>query len=192
MSAALTLNTLAWPFDNAAFEFIYQQYLSMVQRRALSLLKDSAMAEDVTQETFVRFIQYAQRQEVRHIAAFLYKTATRVGLERMRSQGRRGIVVQLEADSVSRGPWALEDKLALEKVLALVDLETAQIAALYYLDGMTQDEVGEMMNIPSRTISSHLQHFCERGWKLLRDREADEQSTPNATMPLRPEKVNAV
>ena len=167
--------TPTWPFDRTQLTLIYRRYIVMVRRRARSVLNDSALAEEAAQETFARFIAYAEHTQVHHVAALLYQSATRVCLERLRAQTRPGLRGK-DAEASDRGVWALQHQLQLTQVLAHTDLETAQIATLYYLDGMSQDEVGQVMEVPRRTVSTQLQRFCARALGMLGANEGNAET----------------
>lgn len=145
----------------------------MVRRRARSVLGDDALAHNAAQETFVRFVAYAEHTEVGNIASFLYQSATRVSVERLRARAQQGGTTKQTPQEIRGrecGAWALQDRLALAEVLAVTDLETAQIATMYYLDAMSPAQIAQVMEISRRSVSTHLQRFGERALRLLSDR----------------------
>jgi RNA polymerase sigma-70 factor (ECF subfamily) len=69
---------------------IYEDFHDRIYRYVLSMLHDPAEAEDLTQETFLR--AYRRRDSLRDAAAeaaWLYRIATHVCLDRLRQRARR-------------------------------------------------------------------------------------------------------
>ncbi len=58
----------------------------MVRKRAERLLGDAVAAEDVAQDTFVRYLRFRRRdQSARDLAALLYRIATNLSPDRLRT-----------------------------------------------------------------------------------------------------------
>src|SRR6056297_2448348 len=71
--------------DIAAY---YQQYGPMVLRRCRFLLKDEERALDAMQEVFVKLLENRQRLEGTYPSSLLYRIATNVCLNLIRSKSR--------------------------------------------------------------------------------------------------------
>src|SRR5512135_2893814 len=79
-------NSADVPNKQAFFEAYYHRIYRYVQ----SLVHDSAEAEDLTQETFLR--AFRERESLREpgaLVAWLYRIATHVALDRLRQRNRR-------------------------------------------------------------------------------------------------------
>jgi RNA polymerase sigma-70 factor (ECF subfamily) len=79
-------------------QVMYEEFHDRIYRYILSLVRDSAEAEDLTQETFLR--AYHRRDSLRDVAAaasWLYRIATHVCLDRLRQRARRA-PLESEAD----------------------------------------------------------------------------------------------
>src|SRR5688572_9257155 len=108
----------------------------MVRGRAQRIIGNSASAQDVAQECFIRLIEFRRNGGAdRDTAAFLYRTVTNLALNRLRdAKVRRAALDQIAPPSAPVGQSA-EDLIALRQVLALAHEEEAIIASYYYLDG---------------------------------------------------------
>ena len=70
-------------------EATYRRYGPMVHRRCRALLKDEEAATDAMQDTFVRLLRYQDRLDDKGLSSLLYRMATNVCLNRIRSTARR-------------------------------------------------------------------------------------------------------
>src|SRR5690349_12494423 len=67
----------------------YQQYGPMVHRRCRALLKDDEEAREAMQDVFVEVLRRGEGLVVDAPSSFLYRTATNVCLNRLRSKRRK-------------------------------------------------------------------------------------------------------
>ncbi len=151
--------------DEAAdLQRLYRRYVGLLRRRALRLLRDEQLAEDLTQEAFVRWIEYHRGGgSARDASAFLFRTTTNLALNYLRDRKNRGrlldqkVAPAQELGGKTAGQRA--DEIAVRKVIAESDEEGARIALLYYVDGMNQDEIAEHLGMQRRTVGRRLERF---------------------------------
>lgn len=147
----------------------YQAHVGLLRARARRILGSTAAAEDVTQESFVRLLEYRREGgQDRETAAFLYRTVTNLALNRLRDSARRRELVAAHAAALDDGAGGLsaEDLLTLRRLLATSDPEEASIALHYYFDGMEQEEIAALVGLERRTVSRRLESW--RRWALER------------------------
>src|ERR1039457_4884077 len=73
-----------------AFEAVMCRYSSLVYSVAQRRLRDASLAEECTQEVFVRFARMAPRlQSEAELVGWLHATAHRVAIDRWRTETRR-------------------------------------------------------------------------------------------------------
>ena len=139
----------------------WQRYHSPVREKCRRVLGDTDEANDVAQETFIRFWKLAANDEPRAALAWLYRTATRLSVDRLRQRAVHARAVpgatearDLESMTASR---QLLERLALE-----AEPDELQAAVLSRLDGLTHPEVATVMSISERTVRRLLTRFDER------------------------------
>lgn len=157
---------------------LYRRYAHAVFVRCRKLVGNDDEAHDLTQETFFQFFRARERFEGRSSAfTFLYRIATNVSVDRLRRRKTAG--EQLSTAALAENPGA---KLTLEankrlstqtnevgidglEVLARLtdglDSETLTIAVMSHVDGLTQDEIAESLDLSRRTIGKKLKRFLE-------------------------------
>ncbi len=153
---------------------LYRRYIVMVRGRAGRILGNTAVAEEVAQEVFIRFLKRRRKgKDEQNPGGLLYRMATNLALNTLRDAKRRRELLQ-EHGSVLAGVDALApaECLALRQCLSRVPREEARIASYYYLDGMEQEEIADLLAMPRRTVGRRLDKFRKRARSLL---EADRQ-----------------
>ena len=125
----------------------YERYAPMVLRRCRALLKDEEEAADAMQDVFVEVLRRAHRMDVDAPSSFLYRTATNVCLNRLRTKKRRP--QDLDPDLVARiavAPEAEDQSLigrTLDRIFQREHPSTRVMAVMHLVDGMTLAEVAE-------------------------------------------------
>lgn len=147
MSAELDINAL------------YRRYGDMVLGRCRFLLGNDADAQEAVQEIFLRL--HRNRAGFRGEASpstYLFKTTTTTCLNWLRTRRRR------KEDSVEELPHvptdSLLDRIELRQLVELLlddEDERTQAALVYvYVDGMTQDEAGEMLGVTGAAVRKRI------------------------------------
>jgi RNA polymerase sigma-70 factor (ECF subfamily) len=148
-------------------EEAYQAYFPRIREKCGRMLKNPGDAEDVAQETFVRLWQ-TRRQDAdpRQVVAWVYRTSTRLAIDRMR---RRQTSAELPGDETllrMANAVSLEREVAGRDALAWLTgqlpAEELEVVFLHRLDRLTQPEVAEVLQISERTVRRLLSRFDER------------------------------
>lgn len=153
---------------------LYRRHLTMVRACAQRILSDSAAAEDVAQEVFIRFLERRRGEGAeRDTAAMLYRMATNLALNGLRNRKRRSELEDGQTGAEPARPPSMDDALALRAALVRVEPGLAEIAACYYLHGMEQEEIAELFAMQRRTVGRRLDAFRVEARALLTDSTAE-------------------
>jgi RNA polymerase sigma factor (sigma-70 family) len=145
--------------------------LPRVYAHALRLLGNSADAEDVAQEAMMRLWRVATewRSGEALVTTWLYKVTANLCTDRLRR--RRGVALDDIEEPQDDGPTAL-DRLqdqsrerALRSALARLPERQRQAVVLRHLEGLSNPEIAEIMNISPRAVES----LTARGKRALAD-----------------------
>jgi RNA polymerase sigma-70 factor (ECF subfamily) len=134
-----------------------------VYRRALRLLGNHADAEEATQEVFIRALrgEDAFRGDSQ-VTTWLYRITTHYCLNQIRDRQRRRQLFQermVHDSDQPTTPASPSDLVLLRRLLSEADKEQAQVAIYVYLDGMTHEEVAEVLGVSRRTVGNLLTRF---------------------------------
>ena len=164
-----SLVTQAQAGDLQAYGEIVRRFQDMAYGYACAVLGDFHLAEDVAQEAFIE--AYRCLSSLREPAAFAGWLRRIVFKQCDRLTRRKQVsTVPLEsADSVtSESPGPPEEveqqemeREVLEAVLSLPENERT-VTALYYIDGYSQKEVAEFLEVPVTTVNNRLHASRER------------------------------
>ena len=138
-------------------ETLFTEFHSCLLARCTALCRDSATAEDLVQETFLRALthmgdlQDLSREQRR---AWLYKTAQRLYIDHVRRAAR-----EAAADPADLESAAFQEDFSAPAVGQLVDRlppEERAIFTLRYFEGYNATELGEIFSLPPATVRSRL------------------------------------
>ena len=162
--------------DLAAFGEIVRRFQDMAVGYAYSVLGDFDLAEDAAQEAFVR--AYQDLPALRDLQAFppwfrkivLYQCTRwtrRKGLATVPLESAGEIAAKEPDPAQAAERREIRDRV-LEAIRALPEHERAAVT-LYYINGYSQAEVGEFLDVPVSTVKNRL--YSARG--RLRERMTD-------------------
>lgn len=153
--------------ERAAFDLLVARYQRRLLRLVLRLLRDPAEAEDVVQETFLK--AYRALPRFRGEAAFytwLYRIAlngARNAILRRRQRGApHGVAPsQLPAPVPEIGtPESMllskQVMLAIDAALEALPLELRTAIVLREIEGLSYEEIAEIMECPLGTVRSRI------------------------------------
>ena len=148
------------------FPEAYGRFLAPIRAKCRRLLGQTAAADDVAQEAFVRLWQSGPpldgTSETRTIMAWLYVTSTRLALDVLR-QGRGGLPLD-ELTVEPRAPLAspadvVAARRAIDVLCKHFPGEEIEAALLARVDGLSQPEVATVLGISERTVRRLLERF---------------------------------
>jgi RNA polymerase sigma-70 factor (ECF subfamily) len=151
------------------FDSLYLKYAPGLVRTAAYLLKDRAVAEEITQEVFVLLLLNREKVEsYRSPGAWLYKVLYHcVGNEIQRARRHREVPIGPEHEAVAgdSGEFSrFSDLLPAE-----LSREDRQILTWYYEDGRDCNEIGALLHCSAHACETRLYRARNRCKALLLD-----------------------
>lgn len=138
---------------------LYRTHGHVVFRRARELLRSSADATDAVQDIFLAIVRRPEQLDgVKRVTAWLYRATTHYCLNKLRD--RRGRVRLLGAlRPVSSVPPRSEAFAQVRLLLDRLPEPLAEVAVYHHLDGLTYDEIGEILGCSRRQVGYHLERL---------------------------------
>jgi RNA polymerase sigma-70 factor, ECF subfamily len=150
---------------------LYRRYGPMVLRRCRSLLKDEEHAEDAMQETFVMVLRHQATLNARYPSSLLYRIATNVCLNMLRSRRRRPTVSAELLSGVLAASENVEerqlDALMLEEVFADAREGTRRAAEIHFLEEKTLAETAQEVGMSVSGIRKRFRAIRQNGVALI-------------------------
>jgi RNA polymerase sigma-70 factor (ECF subfamily) len=139
--------------DRRAFERIYREHCERVFSICVRMLGDRLLAEETTQDVFVRV--WNKLPGFRGDSAFatwLHRVAVNVVLTRRKAVGAQRDRTTDDAQAVDSAPAravSVADKLDLESAIERLPQGARQIFVLHDVEGFTHEEIGAQLGITS-------------------------------------------
>jgi RNA polymerase sigma-70 factor (ECF subfamily) len=179
-SVETRLAKLARGGDRAAFEELVQLFKDKIFHLAYRMLGNRQEAEDAVQETFLRvYLNLNRYDETQKFSTWIFRIGTNLCIDRLRKK-KPNYSLDAELPEGEGGDWyamlASEEASPEEQVIvsetqqhirhsieAMPDKYKA-VVVLRYLQDMSLQEIGEVLDMPVTTIKTRL----HRGREFLR------------------------
>ena len=147
--------------SDESFENIFHEYWSAIHRLLTRIVIDPAEAEDLALETFYRLHKYRPSQyETLNVRGWLYKVATNLALQSIRSFKRRehyelhagkDALIEANEDQPSKILAEKEDRYYVRKALGQMNSRQAELLIMRY-SGMAYKDIAMALNLSSTSI----------------------------------------
>jgi RNA polymerase sigma-70 factor (ECF subfamily) len=138
---------------------VYEAHYQVVYRAVRGVVLDADLAEDVTQDAFVKAYRARHRYApTGPVEAWLCRIAVREALSRLRwSALQRRLLAAGRREAESAGPPA---SLAgwLDELLSVLSPKARAVVVLHFLHGYRYREIAHILGIPEGTVASRLSH----------------------------------
>lgn len=160
--------------DKSAFDLLVRKYQHRIAKLVSRYVYDRSEVEDVTQEAFIK--AYRAIKGFRGESAFytwLYRIAINTAKNYLVAQGRRPSIADVEAeeaeasdigagtnlrDAATPERQMLADEIGrtVERVLATLPEDLRTAVTLREIDGLSYEEIAEVMDCPIGTVRSRI------------------------------------
>jgi len=170
--AQLIKNTLAG--DDNAFRELVKKYEARVASTVISMLGSCPEADDVGQETFIRF--YNSMDKFRgdsSVGTFLTRIAMNLSLNELKRRQRKNLFFRRQTDSDLNVPDKAvtsnpnEAKEVIQKTLAKLEPNFRSVLALRLIDGYSTTETAKILKLPTGTVLSRLARAQKKMKEIL-------------------------
>ena len=157
--------------DERAFLTLYDCYVGRVHALTLRILGDAMLAEEATQDTFLKLWSRANTYlaERGSLLLWLLTIARRTALDRLRLETRRPMLSDSNDPAETLQTIPNGDSLSQENrwrsmyfAVQALSPEQRQVIELAYYQGMSQSEMAEVLGLPLGTVKTRLRTGMER------------------------------
>jgi RNA polymerase sigma-70 factor, ECF subfamily len=145
-------------------EWAYRAYHHSVVRRATQMLGSESSAREVVQEVFVSLIRDpTQFRGASSLATWLYSATTHLCLHRIRDHHNRArlLAEHVAPTQAQAAPARVEDQAAARQLLARLPEKLARVAVYAYFDGLTHDEIADILGCSRRNVGKLLARVAQ-------------------------------
>jgi RNA polymerase sigma-70 factor (ECF subfamily) len=174
--------------DQRALESLYDRYGDYVYSVCLRMVGDVQLAEDITQEVFLRLWRRPDLYDDQRgrFVTWLLSVARNRAIDERRSRGRRfkhETPPSLAAEEMLAGASSEEaedaavlsdERVVIEKALATLPAEQRLAIQLAYFGGYTQQEIASGLRQPLGTIKTRIRLGLQKLRQVLADQRVKE------------------
>jgi len=172
--------------DLDAFEALYDRYADLVYSVSLRVVGDTHVAQDVTQDVFLRVWRRPEQFDVRRgkLVTWLLSVARNRSIDERRSHGRRlrheALPSTTEEEEVIPSADDLDDpalatvlsdeRRAVRSALTVLPPEQRLAIQLAYFGGLTQQEIANKLGQPLGTVKTRIRLGMQKMRGALEER----------------------
>jgi len=155
--------------DVDAFQTLYDRYGTLAYSTALRVVGDIHLAEDITQEVFLRIWRRPDRYVPQRgrFAPWLLSVTRNEAIDQVRSRGRRRrhefLVEQPERELPADGGQdpdlmaeLADERRRIRRALANLPVEQKRTIEMAYFGGYTQQEIAALLDEPLGTVKTRI------------------------------------
>ncbi|MEA2784441.1 MAG: polymerase sigma-70 factor, subfamily [Candidatus Eremiobacteraeota bacterium] len=155
--------------DKIAFETFFRTHGSGVHRFVRDLVRDEGLAEELTSDVMVEVWRNAGKYGGRSRArTWVFGIAHHKAIDALRK--RRATLVQLDdllgipagAESPEDAALRADDRRRLDAALASLSAEHRAVIELTYVEGFSQKEIAEIVDVPVATVKTRAFYAKQR------------------------------
>ena len=163
--------------DHVAFAQLVRAHQAQVWRFLSHLLGDQTLAEDVTQETFLKVYKKLDSYQFRSkFSTWVLAIARNAGVDAIRKNRRNQVNVDMEQLD-DPGANSSPSRLELETAIGSLAPKLREAFLLVEVMGLSYQEVARALGVPIGTVKSRLYHARRHLVEWLRDEDGPDGGT---------------
>ncbi len=132
--------------DNRAGNEFVKKYYPLIYQYCFLHIHDRDCAEDMTQETFVRFFEAVMnRTDIAKVKSYLYRVAGNTVKNYYRK--KKELLLEKLPDTVENNAADIEVRLDIERAVACLPDEIREITILFFFQGLKQKDISDLLGI---------------------------------------------
>lgn len=133
--------------ETEAFRYFITTYKDMAFNIALSIVKDSAHAEDVVQESFINaFNGLKSFKRNSKFSSWFYRVVTNNSFTKLKKINRHIEIEKIEKNSDIDSSSPEELQISIRDAMRLLSANESLALNLHYLEGLSLKEIAEITN----------------------------------------------
>lgn len=155
--------------DESALEFFFKEYIELLYFRALGIVHDQLVAQDIIQEVFIKFWENRSRIEI-SFSVFAYLNQAVVNASKnyleyasVRQRYAKKYVEDFEEEEIAYDAEELERlRRQLHQFIACLPDKCREIFVLACVEGLKYREVAERLGVSVNTVKTQVKVAYQR------------------------------
>lgn len=159
--------------DETAFDKIYEMTYRKIYFVVLPILRDKALAEDIIQDTYLKFLEKMYDYKSRNSLAYILTIARNLAINEYNKRKRE---IKIESEDMSQFGYdqfleiSAENEEMIRKALSILDQTERNVFLLHVIEDMKHKEIALVLNKPLGTITWVYQKAVRKMRKYLEDK----------------------
>src|ERR687891_1119168 len=148
--------------DLGAFERLVRRYQGDVWRLSFHLVRDETLADDITQNAFVRAFRFLRRYRGESkFSTWLFTITRNCAVDEMRRSYRQDRIARRADSEPDRVPADQTSRIEVREALADLPANLREPVVLIDMFGMSYREVSVILRVPEGTVKSRVHRARE-------------------------------
>lgn len=144
-----------------------ERFSTDVFRMAYARTNNKTDAEDITQETFIKYMKETKPfEDENHVKAWLLRVTINQSINLVTSAWYRKSTAMEEADAIAK---ELEEKSDVYDAVMKLPEKYRVVVHLYYYEGYSVQEISNLLKIKESTIKSQLKRARAKLKEMLKE-----------------------
>jgi RNA polymerase sigma-70 factor, ECF subfamily len=156
--------------DLNALGGLFDRYYRQIFRTAVAITHDETVAEDITQDCFLRLHRYAHRIDTNlPLAPWLYRVTVNLSYTWISRHQKRRVSLETVVDYLMSPARSTPDYAAevagmqqeVRQAIASLNFNQRVVVVLHYLNGLSLEDIAQILDCPVGTVKSRLYYARE-------------------------------
>jgi RNA polymerase sigma-70 factor (ECF subfamily) len=156
--------------DLSALGALFDRYYTPIFRVAMAITHDNAVAEDIVQDVFLKLHRYCNRIDTNlPLLPWLYRVTVNLSYTWISRTQKRRVSLEAVVESLMSPPWLGPDHQAevvevhdqVRAAIRELNFNQRVVVVLHYLNGLSLEEIAEILKCPVGTVKSRLYYARE-------------------------------
>jgi len=156
--------------DLSALGALFDRYYSSIYRVAMAITHDHAVAEDIVQDVFLKLHRYCNRIDTTlPLLPWLYRVTVNLSYTWISRTQKRRVSLEAVVETLMSPTWLGPDQQAevvevhdqVRAAIRELNFNQRVVVVLHYLNGLSLEEIAEILKCPVGTVKSRLYYARE-------------------------------
>lgn len=156
--------------DLSALGTLFDRYYAQIYRTAVAITHDESVAEDITQDCFLRLHRYANRIDTSlPLAPWLYRVTVNLAYTWVTRHKKRRVSLETVVDYLMSPARNTPDQVVevagiqeeVRRAIAALSFNQRVVVVVHYLNGLSLEDIAQILDCPVGTVKSRLYYARE-------------------------------